>query len=302
MNGRKKLFPVFLSLALVACAGPAAAPTATSPALAAATPAAPGTDTPAPTAEPELAARVNGEGLRLDVYAAHLAQFQAALVEFPDLLGPDETASGRVLADLTDHLLLAQAARAAGFSADAALVDQRLAALADNAGGQAALDAWAAANGYTAASLRADLAIQIESAWMRDQIAAGVPETAEQIEAHQLFSFDSFTVSRLYNQLENGTPFAQVRENNDPQNLGYLGWFPRGYLIFPALEEAVFSLQPGQYTAVLETEAGYHVIYVLNREPDRPLSPDARLTLQEIALAAWLAQARAQSQIEIYVP
>lgn len=302
MRHMKSVLPTLALCLLTACASPAAAPTATSPAPAGAATPAPSTETPAPTAEPELAARVNGEGLRLDVYEAHLAQFQAALVEFPDLLGPEDTASARVLADLADHLLLAQAAREAGFNVEPAQIDERLAALADAAGGQAALDEWAAANGYTADSLRADLSIQIESAWMRDQITAAVPETAEQIEAHQLFSFDTFTVSRLYNQLENGTPFAQVLANNDPQNLGYLGWFPRGYLIFPALEEAVFALQPGQYTAVLETEAGFHVIYVLNRQPDRPLSPDARLTLQETALAAWLAAARAQSQIEIYVP
>jgi hypothetical protein len=245
---------------------------------------------------------VNGEGIRLDVYKAHLLQVEAAAQEFGTLLAPGETGSGRALAALVDQTLLAQAARAAGFSADETLVDERLAAMAGDAGGQEALEAWAAENGYTAASLRADLKVQIEAAWMRDTLAAAVPQSAEQVLARQVFTFDVFSALRLYNQLESGVPFQQVVDNNDPQNLGYLGWFPRGYLIFPALEEAAFSLQPGQYSRVIETEAGYHILEVLAREAARPLEPDARLALQERAVAAWLETARAQSQIEIYVP
>lgn len=294
----------FLALVLLAaCASPAAAPTAesTPPGAPSATAPAPETSA-APTAAPELAALINGEGLRLDIYQAHLMQIEAAQAEFGTLLAPQETAAERALTSLVDLFLLAQAARAAGFEMTDALLEERLAALTESAGGAAALQTWAAANGYTEASLGADLQLQIPAAWMRDQIAAGVPARTEQILARQVFTFDAFSAARLYNQLESGVPFQQVVDNNDPQNLGYLGWFPRGYLIFPALEEAAFALQPGQYSPVIETEAGHHILQVLERDPDRPLSPDALLTLQEKALAAWLVEQRAQSQIEIYVP
>ncbi|MBI3160614.1 MAG: peptidylprolyl isomerase [Chloroflexi bacterium] len=299
----KRLLPFLLVVGLAACTlGQPDSTQAPGPTGPAASPSADETEAPSPTPEPDYAARVNGEGIRLDVYEAHRTQFEAALAEFGTRLAPGETASGRALASLIDQTLLAQAARAAGFAADEALLDEHLAAMTEGAGGQEALEAWAAENGYTAASLRADLKIQIEAAWMRDQLAAGVPESAEQVLARQVFTFDAFSAARLYGQLESGVPFQQVVDNNDPQNLGYIGWFPRGYLIFPALEEAAFALQPGQYSEVIQTEAGYHIVEVLAREPARSLEPDARLTLQERAVAAWLETARAQSQIEIYVP
>jgi peptidyl-prolyl cis-trans isomerase C len=72
---------------------------------------------------------------------------------------------------------------------------------------------------------------------------------------------------------------------------------PRGYLLEPDLEEAAFSLEPGQYSDVIATEVGYHILLVLERDPQHPLSPDAYLVMQEKALQDWLAQKRAESEI-----
>jgi peptidyl-prolyl cis-trans isomerase C len=78
---------------------------------------------------------------------------------------------------------------------------------------------------------------------------------------------------------------------------GELGWFPRGYLLEPSLEEAAFVLQPGQYSDVIQTQAGYHILYLEERDPARPLSPDALLTLQERAVQDWLAKRKTESKI-----
>ena len=78
---------------------------------------------------------------------------------------------------------------------------------------------------------------------------------------------------------------------------GDLGWFPRGYLAETAIEEAAFALQPGQYSPVTQTESGYHILYLVGRDPNHPLSPDARLTLQKQALADWLTAQKNQSTI-----
>ncbi|WP_322508923.1 hypothetical protein, partial [Anaerolinea sp.] len=59
---------------------------------------------------------------------------------------------------------------------------------------------------------------------------------------------------------------------------------------------------PGEVSEIIQTELGYHILQVLERETDRPLAPDARLTLQRKALEAWLQQARSQAQIEERLP
>ena len=76
-----------------------------------------------------------------------------------------------------------------------------------------------------------------------------------------------------------------------------MGWFPRGYLSDPAVEAAAFALQPGEYSDVIQTQAGYDILFVADRQPDRPLSPDALLALQERAVQDWLAQKRNESTI-----
>jgi peptidyl-prolyl cis-trans isomerase C len=81
-----------------------------------------------------------------------------------------------------------------------------------------------------------------------------------------------------------------------------LGWFPKGYLPHPAIEEAAFDLQQGEYSQVIETSVGFHIIQVMERESDRPLSPEARLVWQERALQDWVAMQREESNVVILIP
>lgn len=251
--------------------------------------------------QPVPVAVVNGEEIPEDIYTIRLAQYNAAQAESGTLLA-SEGVEQIVLDDLMDRLLLAQGARTTGFVLDEATLDQRLNAVIEQAGGQEAFDDWIAAQGYTAEQFRRDLALEIEAGWMRTQITDAVPLNAEQVEARQILLTDSFQAERLLGQLQGGTPFEQVVANNDPQELGYLGWFPRGYLLQPEVEEAAFSLQPGEFSQVVETSLGFHLIEVLARDPDRVLSPQARLALQMKVLEEWLATQQAQSTIEILLP
>jgi peptidyl-prolyl cis-trans isomerase C len=292
---RNNFLPVMIVMAvLLAACGP------TTPVGVAA-----GTDLPTPVQVtptlPPPVAQVNGEEIAGDLYTIHLTQYQAAQAESGTLLA-SEGIERIVLDDLIARQLLAQGARAAGFVLDEATTDQRLGAVVEQAGGQAAFDAWLAAQGYSAEQFWRELALEIEAGWMRAQVTDAVPMSAEQIEARQILLTELFQAERLLGQLQGGTPFEQVALNNDPQGLGYLGWFPRGYLLQPAVEEAAFALQPGEFSQIVETELGFHLIEVVNREPDRPLTPQARLALQMKALEDWLATQRSQSTVEILLP
>jgi parvulin-like peptidyl-prolyl isomerase len=250
---------------------------------------------------PSFVATVNGEGITLESFNANLALYQAAQEQTGTLLA-SEDAKQAVIDQLVDRMLLAQGARAAGLGADEAKVDERLNKLTTQAGGAAAIDTWLSTHGFTAEAFRAELRLEIEAAAMRDQIAAGVPTTAEQVEARQILLSDEFQAERLLGQLDGGTPFETVVQNNDPQRLGTLGWFPRGYLLQPEVEEAAFALQPGEHSGVVQSALGYHLIEVIARDPNRPLSPQALLALQLKAVEDWLATQRAQSEIVISLP
>ena len=251
---------------------------------------------PSPTPQP-LAARVNGEAITLARYQAERARYQAAVGT--QLATEDEQ---RVINDMVDQTLLAQAAAEAGFEVDAAAVQSRIEQLIAQLGSDQALVDWMAANGYTEDSFREDLAKSLAVAWMRDKIVSSVPTTAEQVHARQILLYNSEDANKALAEISSGKDFAALAAQYDPVAKGDLGWFPRGYLLDQKLEEAAFSLQPGETSQVIETKIGYHILQVIERDPARKLEADARLTLQMQALEQWLADHRANSEIQILLP
>jgi peptidyl-prolyl cis-trans isomerase C len=261
------------------------------------------TDTPsgstlAPSATSlPLAAKVNGLEISLAEYQSELAQYQAA--KGTELAPEDKQ---RVLDDLIDQALLAQAAQEKGFTVDEAMLQERIKRITSDLGDEQALQTWLTTYRYDDQSFQRALARSIGAAWMRDQIAAAVPPVAEQVHARQILLYTAEQADEIYGQLKAGNDFGNLALKYDPLTGGDLGWFPRGYLTDKKLEEAAFSLQPEQFSAVIESPAGFHILQVLERDPQHPLSPDARLALQTQAVVDWLAQHRPQSQIERLVP
>jgi peptidyl-prolyl cis-trans isomerase C len=247
-----------------------------------------------------MAAQVNGEGILLADFQAELGRFQAALAETGATVS-DEEASRRVLDALIDEVLLAQAATAGGYQVSEADLQASLDQMTTELGGAEALATWQQNNGYNDESFRRALQRSLAAAWQRDQILASVPTSTEQVHARQILVFTQETADSIYNNLQSGADFATLAEQYDSVTGGDLGWFPRGYLTQSAVEEAAFALQPGQYSPVVQTEIGYHIIEVLERE-NHELAPDALRTLQRNALDGWLQQRRAESQIETSLP
>jgi peptidyl-prolyl cis-trans isomerase C len=244
-----------------------------------------------------LAALVNAEGLTLAAYQAEVARFSAAL-------GRPSTAEEdvRVLDDLINQILLAQAAAAEGFIVTPDMIDERISALVAELGGEQALAAWMSGNGYIESGFRADLERAVAAAWMRDRITQAVPEQAEQIHARQILLATSDEATQVLNQLQNGVDFASLAAEYDPLAEGDLGWFPRGDLLDSKLDEAVFALQPGAISSVVQTAAGFHILQLIEMDPQHPLDPAARLALQKLALQSWLAERRSQSNLQIFIP
>ena len=290
---------------LAGCTGGKTSPTAPGPTQAQATLSTPSsTNTPpAPTAtQVPLAFKVNGEGVSLSEYNASLKQVQDAQQALGQQSTPEEQHK-MAMDQIIEDALLAQAARKAGHAVDDAALQARIDQLAAERGGEAALNDWETRMGYTADSFRPALRRSLEAAWQRDQIMAGVPTSMEQVHARQILVLSEAAAQQVVQQARQaGANFATLAFGYDLSTGGDLGWFPRGYLTQKAIEDAAFSLQPGQVSDVIKTDFGYHILQVIARDPNRPLSPDALQALQRTALAGWLADARKQAQIEELAP
>jgi parvulin-like peptidyl-prolyl isomerase len=230
-----------------------------------------------------------------------VVEYQDELVRFQTAVGRELTSEDeeRVLDDLISQLLLAQAAAENGYKMTETVVQDRLDQLIDGMGGKAVFDDWLVSNNYVEDSFRGALARSISAAWMRDQIAASVPEAMDQVHAQQILVFDAQEANLILGRIQSGADFSALAFEYDPTARGDLGWFPRGYLLEPRVEEAAFELQPGQHSEVIETQTGYHIVFIIERDPARALDPDARLALQITALQEWLESRKAESDIQI---
>ena len=255
--------------------------------------------TPTPTPIP-MAALINGEGITIEEYEAELSRYRAALEG--GISQNDQEAGTLVLDDLISQVLLAQGAVENGFVIDEEALQIQLNALISAAGGQDKFDKWLQENEYTQESFNITLERSTLGAWMRDQILAEVPLSADQVHVQQILLYNSDQANQVLAELESGREFATLAAIYEPVTQGNLGWFPRDFLPHPLIEEAAFNLQPGEYSQVIETSVGFHIILVAERDPDHPLSPEARLIWRENTLQEWMAMRREQSDIVILIP
>lgn len=260
------------------------------------------TPIPSPTVTPEpLALQVNGLGITLREFEAERQRLRSAAEALGQTLDAS-TERKRLVNEFIDQLLLAQAAYASGYQDDEAVLEAKISALKTTLGGDVAWQQWLTAHNYTEVDYRQALARALAAAWQRDRIIEAVPQTVEQVHVRQILTRDQATAEAYYRQLQAGADFDALAFQIDPVTGGDLGWFPRGYMTRSELEAAVFALEPGQYTPVIQTDLGFHILKLIARDPQRPLSVDARRFLQHQALQQWLDEQRRQADIKVLVP
>ncbi len=263
------------------------------------------TPTPSPTPEP-LAARVNGQPITLAEYEAALARHQASLPDSP----PAEVQT-LTLQTLIDQALLEQAAQARQLTVAPAEVTTVLSETISLMGGEAAYTAWLTANHWSDAAYRQALADEMLAARVIEAITADVPYTTEFVRARVIELHDLARAQEALAQLQGGGDFLTVLSlySIDPNaaiTQGDIGFFDRGTLLIPAIEEAAFALQPGAFSDIIPVTRAdgtmvYYIVQTTAREPFRPYSLERRAELTRQAFESWLATQRAQAQIELLV-
>ena len=302
---KSKLMAFLFVLALILAACRSAAPVEPTPTSSPAepTPAA-ASETPAPSPTPTslpAAVLVNGEIIPLSYYQNEVLRYRASFAE-GETPPTDAEIQTTVLNSLIEQLLLAQQARQSGFTFTDADVQQRIDALLTQLGSGSALTDWMQVNHYDDAEFRYALKLSTEAAWQRDEIINAVPTAVEQVRARQIFAQTQAGAEHALTSLNSGASFDDLAWQYSPETGGELGWFPRGYLLYPDIEAAAFLLAPGEHSGIIQTEIGYHIIQVMERSDAHPLTTDARLSLQTQALAQWLEARRAEAKIELVLP
>ena len=140
-----------------------------------------------------------------------------------------------------------------------------------------------------------------------DALATTVEQSAPQVHAaHILLPTQEEAEAARTRVTEGGEDFAAVArelstDESTAANGGDLGWFTREEMVAP-FAAAAFALESGAISDPVETEFGWHVIQVMERDPDRPLTDLQINRLQQDAEERWLEDQRAGLTVTSTLP
>ncbi|HEU4792708.1 MAG TPA: peptidylprolyl isomerase [Nitrolancea sp.] len=128
-----------------------------------------------------------------------------------------------------------------------------------------------------------------------------VPIRAEQVHAAHVLVATEDAAKLIVDQTLKEKDFAQVAKDQSSDsstavNGGDLGWFPQGVMV-KEFDDVAFSLQPGEVSQPVHTQFGWHVIKVMERENDRPVTSDMLRALRGQAVTKWLDKQKSATTV-----
>jgi len=269
-------------------------------------------DAPTFTPEPALAAMVNGQPIYLPDYERKLGQYEASLlargVDPNSPEGQEDLAQARswILNVMIEQTLTEQAAAEVDITLSDAELDAYMQETVDDAGGEEAFQNTLAEWGETYEEAREEVRVQLIGMKMTQRVIDAVPKTTEHVHARHIQVDTLQEAEHILSQLQAGADFVTLAKSysqdaNTRESGGDLGFFPRGILISPELEEAAFALQPGQISGVVSSTLGYHIVQVIERDPARAVSPESLRLLQDQALQEWIEGLWAEATVQRFI-
>lgn len=135
---------------------------------------------------------------------------------------------------------------------------------------------------------------------LQEAITADVQSTEEQVWARHILVGTEAEAKAVTELLKNGTDFAKLArqfstDTGSGAAGGDLGWFGRGAMV-PEFEDAAFSQPIGEIGEPVQSQFGYHIIQVLDRQ-ELPLDATQLQQARDTAFTEWLTTAKDESEI-----
>jgi foldase protein PrsA len=231
----------------------------------------------------------------------YLSDYQRELERAGEAVTPQQ-----VLDAMIEMVLLDQAAAASGISVTDQQLDEIIQADIEAVGGAQVFEARLASNGMTADEYREQVRRNLIAQRVQMQLPGNVPETAEHVHARHILVATQAEAEAILAQLRLGADFATLAQTysldvSTRGRGGDLGFFPRGLLLAPELEEAAFALAPAEISDVVHTELlGFHIIQVLERQ-ERAIDAQNLEIIRANQIRQWRERLWADADIERFV-
>ncbi len=134
-------------------------------------------------------------------------------------------------------------------------------------------------------------------------LAEDVPTRAEHVEAAHILVATEDAAQVIYEELtEDDADFAELAEQQSTDqatapNGGDLGWFPRGVMV-DEFEEVVFDIGVDEFSEPFQSDFGWHVVTVTDRDDDRPIDLQTLQQLRQEVFDDWLEEQREAADID----
>ena len=131
---------------------------------------------------------------------------------------------------------------------------------------------------------------------MNAEVINSVQQSAPQVEVQHILVGTEDLAQQVSQRLADGEDFADVAESTSIDTItsptgGNLGWVTKGQLP-DAVGELAFSTEVGQIAGPVESEFGWHIIRVLDKDDDRAMTETQYTEATQAAQTAWLEQQR----------
>ncbi len=273
------------------------------------TPPAPVAPSPTPSPIPaNVVAIVNDQPIFRDALEKQLRRLQKAMEISGEKPDPQtlEQMRRQVLEALIDQALMEQAAARLGIEVTPEELEEQVRKTIQQ-GGEENFNRWLQENELTMEEFREMTRAQLLSIKLFEAVVPPPPETMEQVHARHILLSSEEEALKILERLKKGEDFASLARQYSLDEFtrelgGDLGFFPRELSgLPPELEEAAFSLAPGQISGVVKSYYGYHIIQVLEKDPAHPLSEEARRLFRERKFREWLEKERASARIQRFL-